>query len=100
MRTDSYSLNIPASPGPGTPLPVKDLRCVSVQLEGTWTGNLLIEGSISGGQYETIGTALTAHSIIHFPTDSTYQWVRVNTTSVTGPSGLAATLAARNARTV
>lgn len=74
------SLNIPVSASAGAAYTVATYRDLFVQVGGTWTGSLQIEGTIDNIDWAPINAAVTTNGI--YAVATSLAQIRVNTTSV------------------
>lgn len=58
------NLPVPLAVGVGSPSYVFNLRDKTVQVTGTFTATLKLEGSVDGNNYQQIGVDITAPTIV------------------------------------
>jgi hypothetical protein len=96
MRFESYTIDCPTSVSEGTPQRIEDLREKWVQVAGTFTATIAIEGTIDGSNWFVVA-AVAAPGAVEVP--QTVRSLRCNVTAHTAGAPLV-TLGAGNARSL
>lgn len=84
---EGYALNAPAAVQAGTAFDARRLRGRLVQITGTFTATLGVEGSIDGTVWTGIGSAITAPG--YRVVEDGWSYVRINTTAFTSGTPVA-----------
>lgn len=89
-RPEKIPLEVPSVPGVGQAANVFRFRDKTVQISGPFTGDLQIEGSLDGSDFESIGPPVTAPGI--FPVPVTVEFLRIRVVNLTSgtPTAVAA----------